>query len=116
MPSTAGVRAGPTGLWGKSVGHSYQQPGNDLACVVAQLGRPGLRWHQNESAATVAAKGAACIAAAGPPNAFQHAPSPLVEASIKMAEQLGRTVGQVPAGRTDWWDEGFDAGQARSSS
>jgi hypothetical protein len=43
-------------------------------------------------------------------------PSPLMEASIKMAEQLGRTAGQIPAGRTDWWDEGFDAGQARSSS
>jgi hypothetical protein len=50
------------------------------------------------------------MAAAGPPNAFQHAPSPLMEASIKMAEQLGRTAGQIPAERTDWWDEGFDAG------
>jgi hypothetical protein len=27
-----------------------------------------------------------------------------------MAEQLGRTAGQIPAERTDWWDEGFDAG------
>jgi hypothetical protein len=32
----------------KRAEHSHLQPGNDLACVVAQLGRPGLRWHQNE--------------------------------------------------------------------
>ena len=43
------------------------------------------------------------MAAAGPSNAFQHARSPLMEASIKMAEQLapnrrsdpGRTHGLV---------------------
>jgi hypothetical protein len=34
-------------VW-KRAEHSHLQPGNDLACVVAQLGRPGLRWHQNE--------------------------------------------------------------------
>jgi hypothetical protein len=32
----------------KRAEHSHLQPGNDLACVVAQLGGPGLRWHQNE--------------------------------------------------------------------
>jgi len=52
----------------------------------------------------------ACMAAAGPPNAFQHAPSPLVEASIKMAEQLGRTAGQIAAGRTDLVGRGLRRG------
>ena len=53
------------------------------------------------------------MAAAGPSNAFQHARSPLMEASIKMAEQL------APNRRSDRGrmhglaDEGFDAGQAR---
>ena len=50
------------------------------------------------------------MAAAGPSNAFQHARSPLMEASIKMAEQL------APNRRSDRGrmhglaDEGFDAG------
>ena len=34
-------------VW-KRAEHSHLQRRNDLACVVPQLGRPGLRWHQNE--------------------------------------------------------------------